>query len=119
MKIANDIPIGHSRRLSPTFLIGDLIGDLIGNPVSLKMYLVFVVVAAPSHGAIARRLWAWLRPGPETGLGGEDCLSKASSAALEIGTGAKAPPWATPGRQWFWVLLPKQKDLVVRGRNPA
>ena len=26
---------------------------------------------------------------------------------------------ATPGRQWFWVLLPKQKDLVVRGRNPA
>ena len=22
---------------------------------------------------------------------------------------------ATPGRQWFWVLLPKQKDLVVRG----
>ena len=26
-------------------------------------------------------------------FGGEDCLSKASSAALEIGTGAKAPPW--------------------------
>ena len=26
---------------------------------------------------------------------------------------------ATPGRQWFWVLLPKQKDLVARGRNPA
>ncbi len=26
---------------------------------------------------------------------------------------------ATPGRQWFWVLLPKQKDLGVRGRNPA
>ncbi len=25
----------------------------------------------------------------------------------------------TPGRQWFWVLLPKQKDLGVRGRNPA
>ena len=26
---------------------------------------------------------------------------------------------ATPGRPWFWVLLPKQKDLAVRGRNPA
>ena len=26
---------------------------------------------------------------------------------------------ATPGREWFWVLLPKQKDLVVRGRNSA
>ena len=26
---------------------------------------------------------------------------------------------ATPGRPWFWVLLPKQKDLVARGRNPA
>ena len=26
---------------------------------------------------------------------------------------------AAPGRPWFWILLPKQKDLVVRGRNPA
>ena len=26
---------------------------------------------------------------------------------------------ATSGRPWFWVLLPKQKDRVVRGRNPA
>ena len=26
-------------------------------------------------------------------LGGEDCLSEASSAALTVGTGAKAPPW--------------------------
>ena len=32
------------------------------------------------------------------------------------GTGTRR---ATPGREWFWVLLPKQKDLVVRGRNPA
>ena len=31
----------------------------------------------------------------------------------------KGPRRATPGRPWFWVLLPKQKDLVVRGRNPA
>ena len=52
-------------------------------------------------------------------LGGEDCLSEASSAAHAIGTGAKAPLRATPGRPWFWVLLPKQKDLAVRGRNPA
>ena len=26
---------------------------------------------------------------------------------------------SSPGRPWFWVLLPKQKDLVARGRNPA
>ena len=26
---------------------------------------------------------------------------------------------ATPGRHWFWVLLPKQKGLVVWGRNPT
>ena len=32
-------------------------------------------------------------PVPQTLFGGEDCLSEASSAALEIGTGAKAPPW--------------------------
>ena len=31
----------------------------------------------------------------------------------------KGPRRATPGRPWFWVLLPKQKDRVVRGRNPA
>ena len=31
----------------------------------------------------------------------------------------KGPRRATPGRPWFWVLLPKQKDLVVRGRSPA
>ena len=22
------------------------------------------------------------------------------------------------GRQWFWILFPKEKDLVVWGRNP-
>ncbi len=32
------------------------------------------------------------------------------------GTGTRR---ATPGRQWFWVLLPKQKNLVVWGRNPT
>ena len=73
----------------------------------------------PSDGVISRRLRAWLRPGPAFLFGGEDCLSAASSAAHATGTGAKAPLGATPGRQWFWGLLPKQKDLVVRGRNPA
>ena len=52
-------------------------------------------------------------------MDGEDCLSEASSAAQAIGTGAKPPLGATPGRQGGWVLLPKQKDRVVRGRNPA
>ena len=51
--------------------------------------------------------------------GGEDCLSEASSAALTRRDWGKGTRRATPGRQWFWVLLPKQKDLVVRGRNPA
>ena len=36
-----------------------------------------------------------------------------------LGMTTEHPPGATPGRPWFWVLLPKQKDLAVRGRNPA
>ncbi len=52
-------------------------------------------------------------------LGGEDCLSEASSAALTFRDRGKGTRRAAPGRQWFWVLLPKQKDFAVRGRNPA
>ena len=29
----------------------------------------------------------------------------------------KGPRRATPGRPWFWVLLPKQKDLVARAET--
>ena len=69
---------------------------------------------APQEGACGRGC----APVPNS-IGGEDCLSVASSAALTIrdrGTGTQR---AAPGRPWFWVLLPKQKDLAVRGRNPA
>ncbi len=67
---------------------------------------------APPGGAVPRSRPFHFR--------GEDCLSAASSAAHTTGTGAQAPPLgATPGRPWFWVLLPKQKDLVVWGRNPT
>ena len=46
-------------------------------------------------------------------------MSVASSAALTFRDRGKGTRRATPGRPWFWVLLPKQKDRVVRGRNPA
>ena len=51
--------------------------------------------------------------------GGEDCLSEASPAALTFRVRGKGTRRAAPGRPWFWVLLPKQKDRGVRGRNPA
>ena len=51
--------------------------------------------------------------------GGEDCLSEASSAALTFRDWGKGTRRAAPGRPWFWILLPKQKDLAVRGRTPA
>ena len=73
---------------------------------------------APSNGAIPRRLRAWLRPSPETLVGGEDCLSEASSAAQTFRDRGKGTRRAAPGRQWFWVLLPKQKDLGARRKNP-
>ena len=65
------------------------------------------------------RLRAWLRRSPELYFGGEDCLSEASSAAQTFRDCGKGTRRATPGRPWFWVLLPKQKDLVVWGRNPT
>ena len=89
----------------------------------------------PSSGAFGRGCALV----PQTLFGGEDCLSEAlvlSNAkeltinnrmptksrflvSLGMTTERHLPLGATPGRQWFWVLLPKQKDLVVRGRNPA
>ena len=67
---------------------------------------------------MAWRLRAWLRPGPDTSLGRglSERNEFRSPKNRDWGKGTRR---ATPGRQWFWVLLPKQKDLVVRGRNPG
>ena len=50
---------------------------------------------------------------------GEDCLSEASSAALNFGTGAKEPEGPRPGAHGFGSFCRNKKDLAVRGRNPA
>ena len=50
---------------------------------------------------------------------GEDCLSEASSAAPEFVVSAQGTRRATYGAKWFWLLLPKQKEFVVWGRNPV
>ncbi len=96
----------------------------------------------------SRRLRAGLRSGPVPSIpyGGEDCLSAAlvlpvlseAEGSVAEGTLNQRPTTykkqilhcvqndnlrfflgAPPGRPWFWVLLPKQKNLVVRGRHPA
>ncbi len=77
------------------------------DPASLS----FVVVLAPAGGAVPRsRPFSWRR-------GLSERSEFRSPHTRDRGTGT--PLGATPGREWFWVLLPKQKDLVVRGRNPA
>ena len=69
---------------------------------------------APPHGACGRGC----APGPETNWGGG--LSERSEfRSPNLRDRGKGTRRATPGRPWFWVLLPKQKDLGVRGRNPA
>ena len=50
---------------------------------------------------------------------GEHCLSRASCAAILIRGGRSGTRRAAHGQTWFWALLPKQKDLVAWGRNPA
>ncbi len=77
------------------------------DPASLS----FAVVLAPPGGAVPRsRPFSWRR-------GLSERSEFRSPHTRDRGTGT--PLGATPGRHWFWVLLPKQKDLVVRGRNPA
>ena len=49
----------------------------------------------------------------------KDHTSKASSRAILIRCGGGGTRRAAHGQKWFWVLLPKQKDLVMQGRNPA
>ena len=60
---------------------------------------------------MARRLRAWLRPGPANSMWGRGLSERSefrSPRNRDWGTGTRR---ATPGRQWFWVLLPKQKSL--------
>jgi hypothetical protein len=48
---------------------------------------------------------------------GAHCLSAASLRAAGVGDTAQGTRRATPWPPWFWVLLPKQKDLVHRGET--
>ena len=86
----------------------------------------------------SRRLRAGLRPGPVHAIWWRGLSERSACPERSEGTLNQRPTTykkqilhcvqndnfrfflgAPPGRQWFWVLLPKQKDLVVRGRNPA
>ena len=69
---------------------------------------------APPHGACGRGC----APVPKSiwGRGLSERSEFRSPSNRDRGKGTRR---ATPGRPWFWVLLPKQKDLAVRGRNPA
>ena len=69
------------------------------------------------------RLWVLAlsaaEPEPRIDPSGEHCLSEASCAAILIRGGGGGTRRAAHGRTWFWVLLPKQKRLVARGRHPT
>ncbi len=69
--------------------------------------------------ALSWRLRAWLRPGPANSMWRRGLFERSEFRSPRNRDWGKGTRRATPGRQWFWVLLPKQKDLVARGRNPA
>src|SRR5690606_25564356 len=48
---------------------------------------------------------------------GAHCLSAASLRAAGVGNTAQGTRRATPRPPWFWVLLPKQQNLVRRGET--
>ena len=56
---------------------------------------------APASGATSGRLRVVAAPRSRSLVGGEDCLSEASSAAQTFGTGAKAPEGPRPGAHGF------------------
>ena len=109
---------------------------LIEDPASLYLVVVF--------GSRTRAIpWRHLKapagvaaPRSRNQLGGEDCLSEASSAALNFGTGAKAPGGPRPGANGFGSFCRNKRTascgaaapqikprktlpLVVRSRDPA
>ena len=63
---------------------------------------------APALGLALRRILIRIN--------GEHCLSVASCAAAGFCEPDNAF-WGQAGRQWFWVLLPKQKNLVCWGET--
>ena len=65
---------------------------------------------APAGGAL---------PQSRNLFGGRGLSERSEFRSPKLRDWGKGTRRATPGRQWFWVLLPKQKDLAVRGRNPA
>ena len=96
--------------------------------------LLFSLVGAASHAArplCLLHLYPRHPMAPPQGATGRGCapvpnpmwgqgLSEQSEfRSPNLRDRGKGPQRATPGRPWFWVLLPKQKDLVARGRNPA
>ena len=69
---------------------------------------------APAQGACGRGC----APVPNS-IGGRGLSERSEFRSPNLRDRGKGTRRATPGCPWFWVLLPKQKDLVVRGRNPA
>ena len=69
---------------------------------------------APPQGACGRGC----APVPNS-VGGRGLFERSEFRSPNSRDRGKGTRRATPGRPWFWVLLPKQKDLGVRGRNPA
>ncbi len=69
---------------------------------------------APLHGACGRGC----APVPNS-VWGRGLFERSEFRSPNLRDRGKGTRRATPGRQWFWVLLPKQKDLGARGRHPA
>ena len=94
-----------SNRGSSVFVVGSCLWSLHSHPRQRM---------APPHGACGRGCAPV--PNSSWGRGLSERSEFRSPNNRDWGKGTRR---ATPGRQWFWVLLPKQKDLAVRGRNPA
>ena len=118
-----DVGEGRGKGKNAAFPIRSLIrsGTSVGNDKQKEKCRILVILRNDhlENSATSGRLRAWLRPGPENSIWGRGLSERSEFRSPSKRDWGKGTRRATPGREWFWVLLPKQKDLVVRGRNPA
>ena len=96
-----------------------LVFSVVGAASNAARPFCFCMCSAPSHGAISRAPpGRGSAPVPKL-ICGRGLSERSEFRSPSKRDRGKGPRRVTPGRPWFWVLLPKQKDLGVRGRSPA
>ena len=89
-----------------------------GNPGSVQLILVGLHTRAIPWRHLKGACGRGCAPVPNS-MWGRGLFERSEFRSPNKRDRGKGTRRAAPGRPWFWVLLPKQKDLAVWGRNPT